>query len=104
MMRTLVAAALAAGLAGCSLLSSPEPVQMYRFGNMDLAPTAPAADRMVVVLNPIDFPQGAGGDRILTSNGGQVAYLAGARWVGPSELLFRSAIETQFLRTTLRAD
>ena len=98
MMRILAATAVAIGLAGCSLLSSPEPIQLYRFGNMDLPPTAPAAERTVVVLNPIEFPEGAGGDRILTANGGQVAYLAGARWIGPSEQLFRSAIETQFLR------
>jgi cholesterol transport system auxiliary component len=98
MMRILAATALAVGLAGCSILSSPDPIQLYRFGNMDLPPTAPAAERTVVVLNPIDFPEGAGGDRILTANGGQVAYLAGARWIGPSEQLFRSAIETQFLR------
>lgn len=99
MMRILAAAAFAAGLAGCSLLSSPEPVQLYRFGDQDLAPTAPAADRTVVVLNAIDFPEGASGDRILTANGGQLAYLAGARWIGPSEQLFRSAIQTQFLRS-----
>lgn len=99
MMRILAAASLAAGLAGCSLLSSPEPVQLYRFGDTDLPPTAPAADRTVVVLNPIDFAEGAGGDRILTASGGQVAYLAGARWIGPSEQLFRSAVETQFLRS-----
>ena len=99
MMRILAASALAIGLAGCSLLSSPEPIQLYRFGNTDLPPTAPAAERTVVVLNPIEFPEGAGGDRILTSNGGQVAYLAGARWIGPSEQLFRSAVETQFLRS-----
>ena len=98
MMRILAATALAVGLAGCSLLSSPDPIQLYRFGNMDLPPTAPAAERTVVVLNPIEFPEGAGSDRILTANGGQVAYLAGARWIGPSEELFRSAIETQFLR------
>lgn len=99
MMRILAAAALAVGLAGCSLLSSPDPIQLYRFGDTNLPPTAPAADRTVVVLNPIDFPEGAGGDRILTANGGQVAYLAGARWIGPSEQLFRSAVEAQFLRS-----
>lgn len=99
MMRIVAAAALSVGLAGCSLLSSPEPVQLYRFGDTDLPPTAPAAERTVVVLNPIEFPQGAGGDRILTSNGGQVAYLAGARWIGPSEQLFRSAVEAEFLRS-----
>lgn len=99
MMRIAAAAVLAVGLAGCSLLSSPDPIQLYRFGNTDLPPTAPAADRTVVILNPIEFPQGASGDRILTANGGQVAYLAGARWIGPSEHLFRSAVETQFLRS-----
>lgn len=99
MIRASVVAAATLALAGCSLLSSPDPVSLYRFGNMDLPPTSPRADRAVVVLNPIEFPQGATGDRILTATGGQVAYLAGARWIGPSELLYRRALQAEFLRS-----
>lgn len=99
MIRAFVLAAATLALAGCSVLSSPDPVSLYRFGDMDPPPTTARADRTVVVLNPIEFPQGAGGDRILTANGGQVAYLAGARWIGPSELLYRGALQAEFLRT-----
>ncbi len=99
MIRSLAAATTAMLLAGCSLLSSPDPVALYRFGDMDPPSTAPVADRTVVVLNAIDFPQGASGDRILTTSGGQVAYLAGARWIGPAEQLYRGALEAEFLRS-----
>jgi cholesterol transport system auxiliary component len=99
MIRSLAAATTTMLLAGCSLLSSPDPVALYRFGDMDPPSTAPAANRTVVVLNAIDFPQGASGDRILTTSGGQVAYLAGARWIGPSEQLYRSSLEAEFLRS-----
>lgn len=98
MTRPLILAASAL-LAGCSLLGTPDPVQLYRFGDFDPAPSAPAADRAVVVLSPIEFPEGAGGDRMLTAAGGQVAYLAGARWVGPADQLFRDALEAEFLRS-----
>lgn len=99
MSRTLAVVAATLALAGCSLLSPPDPVSLYRFGDMDPPPTAARADRTVVVLNPIEFPQGASGDRILTASGGRMAYLAGARWIGPSELLFRSALQAEFLRS-----
>ena len=99
MIRAFVVAAATVALAGCTLLSSPDPVTLYRFGDMDPPPTSPRADRTVVVLNPIEFPQGATGDRILTASGGQVAYLAGARWIGPSELLYRSSLQAEFLRS-----
>jgi len=99
MIRALVAVTSLFALTGCALLSSPDPVAMYRFGDLDPPPTSVRADRTVVVLNPISFPEGAGGDRILTATGGRVAYLAGARWVGPSEQLYRSALEAEFLRS-----
>lgn len=99
MIRAFAIAAAAFALTGCSLLSSPDPISLYRFGDMDPPPTSARADRTVVVLNPIEFPQGASGDRILTATGGQVAYLAGARWIGPSERLFRNALQAEFLRS-----
>jgi len=99
MIRAFAIAAASLALAGCSLLSTPAPVTLYRFGEMDPPPSSPRADRTVVVLNPIEFPQGAGGDRILTATGGQVAYLAGARWIGPSQLLYRSSLQAEFLRS-----
>lgn len=99
MIRTLAVAATTLALASCSLLSPPDPVTLYRFGDLDPPAAVAQAGRTVVVLNPIGFPEGAGGDRILTATGGQVAYLAGARWVGPSETLYRRALEAEFLRS-----
>ncbi|MBN8552424.1 MAG: membrane integrity-associated transporter subunit PqiC [Caulobacterales bacterium] len=99
MIRSIAAAATALLLAGCSLLDTPDPVALYRFGDRDPPATVPGSGRTVVVLNPISFPEGASGDRILTTSGGSVAYLAGARWIGPSERLFRTALEAEFLRS-----
>ena len=98
MIRRAVAITVAGLLASaCSLLSSPDPVQLYRFGAMDPPATAPAEDRVAIVLAPIEFPAGAEDDRILTSSGGQVAYLAGARWISPADDLYAASLEAAFL-------
>lgn len=99
MIRAFAILAAAGALAGCALLSTPDPVGLYRFGDLDPPSAMPPSHRTAVVLNPIGFPQGAAGDRILTAEGGQVSYLAGARWVGPSETLYRAALEAEFLRS-----
>ena len=93
-----------AGLAvsGCALLSSPDPVQLYRFGSMDPPATAPVEDRIPLVLAPIECPAGTEDDRILTSSGGQVAYLAGARWIGPADDLDVASLEAAFLSQARR--
>ena len=103
MIRRALAVTLA-GLAvsGCALLSSPDPVQLYRFGTMDPPATAPVEDRIPLVLAPIEFPAGAEDDRILTSSGGQVAYLAGARWIGPADDLYVASLEAAFLSQARR--
>ena len=52
MIRRALAVTLA-GLAvsGCALLSSPDPVQLYRFGTMDPPATAPVEDRIPLDLD-----------------------------------------------------
>lgn len=105
MTRTLVAT-LAAGLAavllsGCALLSSPDPVQLYRFG--DTAPgDGPGAAAVAVALGRIEFPAAAEGDRILTVNGVTAAYVGGARWVSPASRQFQDALTAAFLRDARR--
>ena len=96
------AAVLAVTLAGCSLLSSPEPVQLYRFGDVQPSASTSTAGRTMLVLAPIEFPAAARGDRILSANGGQVAYLGGARWISPAEVLFADSLHATFLRDARR--
>ena len=95
----LATVAVAATLSGCSLLSSPDPVQLYRFG-ADIQPPASspasAAQPSSVALRRIDFPEAAKGDRILGVTGNETAYIKGARWVSPAETLFNDSLENDF--------
>ncbi|WP_296816958.1 ABC-type transport auxiliary lipoprotein family protein [Brevundimonas sp.] len=98
MIRRALAVTLVGVLASaCALLSSPDPVQLYRFGAMDPPASGGGQNRAAVVLAPIEFPSGAEDDRILTSLGGEVAYLAGARWISPADDLYQAALEAAFL-------
>ena len=78
-----------AALSGCALLSSPDPVQNYRFGLPVEAPSAvgdtPAP--LTVSIRRIEFPQATGDDRILGVTGLETAYIGGARWVSPASTL-----------------
>lgn len=87
----------AALLCGCSLLSTPDPVQMYRFGGAAAAmPAAPIGTPVQVSLRRIDFPQAAGGDRVLGVTGAEAAYIAGARWVSPAQDVYAASLENAF--------
>jgi cholesterol transport system auxiliary component len=92
-------AAVLAGLAGCvSLLPKEKPVQLYRFG-ADVAATAPPAPvgrGFTLRAAPIGFETAASGDRILTVDGDQAAYVAGARWIASASSLFRGAVTRAF--------
>lgn len=93
-----VAAAGALALAGCALLSSPEPVQTYRFGGPAAAASAAEgqAGLRPVSLRRVDFPEAVEGDRILGVTGTETAYIAGARWVSPAADLFMESLENAF--------
>ena len=85
-------------LGGCiSLFPKVKPAQLYRFGTVTPAarPVATSA-REVLRLAPIGFVTAAAGDRILTTDGEQAAYLAGGRWVSPAAVLFESALVQTF--------
>jgi len=97
--RLVSVAALALALSGCSLLSTPKPVQLYRFGAS--APEQPgltpqAMTPVAVALRRIDFPEASKGDRILGVTGNETAYIKGARWVSPAETLFNDSLESAF--------
>lgn len=88
----------AALLGGCALLSTPDPVQLYRFG--EPVPRAGAAGSgaalTAVSMRRISFPDAAAGDRMLAITGVEASYIAGGRWVSPAESLFTEAIENAF--------
>ena len=90
--------AAAALLGGCALLATPDPVQLYRFGDPVPQTTlaAPDAALAAVSLRRVSFPEAAAGDRLLAITGAEASYIAGARWVSPAESLFTEALENSF--------
>ena len=96
--RGLAVAALAVALSGCiSLFPKSKPASMYRFGDADVsAPKGPPGAMFGVLKAPSAFTRAAAGDRILTSTNGEVAYIAGARWVSPAFILFEEAVARAF--------
>ena len=96
--RPLAAAAVAVGLSGCiSLFPKAEPAGLYRFGEAQVsAPKGPPGAMFGVLKTPSTFIRAAAGDRILTSTSGEVAYIAGARWVSPAFVLFEEAVARAF--------
>lgn len=93
-----IAAAATALLAGCSLSLFPktQPSQLYAFHVNTGAPAADAARSFNVERLPTDFASQAQGDRILTIDGDQAAYIAGARWAAPAAQLFDQAESVAF--------
>lgn len=97
MIRNLaLAAAAAISLSGCALLSSPDPVQLYRFGDVADATATPPATPIQVKLRAVEFPQPASGDRILSVTGTEAAFVAGGRWVAPAVQIYSDALESAF--------
>lgn len=98
--RAAAAIGLAGLLAGCvSVIPKSEPVQLYTFEGVADPPAATGAptSRPFDVMRGIGgFNRAAAGDRILTTNGTQVAYIAKARWVAPAIVLFDQAVSRAF--------
>ena len=98
MIRTAAVLLGAVALAGCALLSTPDPVQTYRFGG-PAAASASAEGRTglrQVNLRRVQFPEAVEGDRILGVTGTETAYIAGARWVSPASDLYMESLEDAF--------
>lgn len=98
----IVAGALA--LTGCALLSTPDPVQTYRFGGQPMAAAEPAAAAapIAVTLRRVEFPQATEGDRILGVTGVETAYIAGARWISDARDLYTESLEGAFAAQSSR--
>ena len=95
---SLAAAAAALVLSGCALLSSPDPVQTYRFGGPAAASAATDGRTALTLVNlrRVQFPEAVGGDKILGVTGTETAYIAGARWVSPAADLYMESLENAF--------
>ena len=92
--------ALSGGLAGCALLATPDPVQLYRFGGASAfagTGATSACPDVHVAMRRVDFAEAARGDRLLAVTGAEAAYIKGARWVSPAETLFEEALRNAFL-------
>lgn len=96
--RGLTVATLAVALSGCiSVFPKTKPASMYRFGDADVsAAKGPPGAMFGVLKAPSAFTRAAAGDRILTMTNGEVAYIAGARWVSPAFVLFEEATARAF--------
>lgn len=95
---TLGAVAAAILLSGCvSVFPKATPVQLYQLGFASgSAPAQAAPHRADILLAGLSLPQAASGDRMLTINGPEVAYISSARWVTPAAVLVREALERAY--------
>lgn len=100
--RLVIAAAGVMTLSACALLSSPDPVQAYRFGSPPRAATAAPAATVQVNLRRVEFPEAVEGDRLLGVTGTETAYIAGARWVSPAADLYMESLENAFAAQATR--
>lgn len=98
--KRLAAASLALGLcaslAGCiTLFPKEKPVQLYRF-DASVQPMQSPGRGFAVRTGMSDFDPAAAGDRIMTVDGDQIAYVAEGRWSSPANQLFDQAVARGF--------
>jgi len=104
LIRPIAAAAAVMTLSACALLSTPDPVQTYRFGGLPAASGSPtaAASPTQVTLRRVEFPEAVEGDRLLGVTGTETAYVAGVRWVSPAADLYMESLENAFAARATR--
>jgi cholesterol transport system auxiliary component len=98
----VLAASLTLSVGGCALLSTPDPVQTYRFGASSQAETFTpvTAQPVAVVLRRLTLPEATRGDRLLGVTGTETAYIKGARWISSAETLFDDSLRAAFTGQT----
>jgi cholesterol transport system auxiliary component len=84
-------------LGGCiTVFPKSAPVQLYRFGEQPPQIAPASGQPFNLTRSTTVFVRSAQGDAILTSNGAETAYVAGARWISPAVVLFDEAVDRAF--------
>lgn len=93
----------AIGLSGCvTLFPKAKPVQLYHLG-LEAQAGAHAASKgagVAVLQGTLQFNRDVAGDRLLTRQGDQAAYIADARWTMPASLMFEQSLANAFMLGT----
>jgi cholesterol transport system auxiliary component len=95
----LAVAALSLGLGACvTVFPKRPPSQFYSFGREFPAQqtSSPGGQRINVMRSLTVFDRAAAGDRLLTINGDQAAYIGASQWVSPASVLFDEAESRAF--------
>ncbi|WP_293676443.1 ABC-type transport auxiliary lipoprotein family protein [uncultured Phenylobacterium sp.] len=90
--------ACALALSACvSLLPKTKPAHLYRFGQPAGAEAMTATPGQIGVFRTnASFQRESAGDRLLTVDGGKIAYVAETRWVTPAAVLWDEAVLAAF--------
>ncbi len=96
LLRLAVVGATAISLSACALLSSPDPVQTYRFGGVSGQAATLVADPILVSMRRAEMPAASEGDKLLGVTGTETAYIGGARWISPASDLYTASLENAF--------
>lgn len=102
LLRLAAVGATAVSLSACALLSSPDPVQTYRFGGASGQAAALVVDPVLVSMRRAEMPPASEGDRLLGVTGTETAYIGGARWISPASDLFTASLENAFASQATR--
>lgn len=103
LIRLAAVGTLGLAVAGCALLSSPDPVQTYRFGGGAPMGSANVGAAVTPIgLRRVEFPEAVEGDRLLSVTGAETAYIAGARWISPAADLYQESLENAFAAQATR--
>jgi cholesterol transport system auxiliary component len=98
--RSVIALAAAASLGACiTLFPKAAPSQLYRF---DAAVQPASGPPTAIRAGVIEFDPAAAGDRILTVDGDQVAYVQDGRWAVPASQMFQEAVTHGFHASGMR--
>ena len=99
----LAALAAVAALGACiSLFPKSTPSQLYRFDAAVQQAPPSSGPPIAVRAGVFDFDPAAAGDRILTVDGDQVAYVQDGRWAIPASQMFQAAVTHGFHASGLR--
>ncbi len=105
-LRVAVLAALgmaAISLSGCvTLFPKAKPVQLYHLG-LDAQSGAQATSKgagVPVLQGALQFNRDVAGDRLLTRQGDEAAYVADARWTMPASIMLEQSLANAFMRGT----